>query len=58
MLFVPEKMFLLIGAFVFGYCFGYYTLEIFKYKNRKEEIHEFFLRYNKKDGLQRRKYYC
>ena len=55
LIFVPEKMVLLIGAFVFGYCFGYYMFEIFKYKNQKEEIHEFFLRYNRKHGLQRRK---
>ena len=54
MMFMPEKMFLLIGPFVFGYCFGYFTFEMFKYKNRKEEIHEFFLGYNKKYGSQRR----
>ena len=54
MMFMPEKMFLVIGAFVFGYCFGYFTFEMFKYKNRKEEIHEFFLSYNKKYGSQHR----
>ena len=58
LIFVPEKMFLLIGAFVCGYCFGYYMFEIFKYKNKKEEILELFLRYNRKHGLQRRKYSC
>ena len=42
MTFMPEKMFLVIGASVFGYCFEYFTFEMFKYKNRKEEIHEFF----------------
>ena len=39
---MSEKMFLLLGAFVFGYRVGYYSFEILKYKNRKEEIHEFF----------------
>ena len=38
------------GAFVFGYCLGYYSFEILEYKNRKEEIHEFFPSYNKKYG--------
>ena len=54
MTFMPEKMFLVIGASVFGYCFEYFTFEMFKYKNRKEEIHEFFLSYNKKYGSQHR----
>ena len=47
-------MFIIIGAFLFGYCIGYYSFDIFKYKNRKHEIHEFFLSYNKKYGMQRR----
>ena len=33
-----EKMFVLLGAFVFGYCVGYCSFEILKYKNQKEEI--------------------
>lgn len=57
MMFMLKKMFLLTGAFVFGYCFGYFTFEIFKYKNRKEETHEFFLTYNKKYGSQHRRHY-
>ena len=50
MMIMSEKMFLLLGAFVFGYCVGYYSFEILKYKNRKEEIHDFFLSYNIKCG--------
>ena len=49
---MPKKVFLPIGSFVFGYCFGYFTFEMFKYKNRKEKIYEFFLSYNKKYGSQ------
>ena len=33
-----EKMFVLLGAFVFGYCVGYCSFEILKYKSQKEEI--------------------
>ena len=43
-------MFVVVGAFVFGYCLGYYSFQILKYKNRKEEIHKFFASYNKKYG--------
>ena len=52
MMIMSEKMFILLGAFVFGYCVGYYSFEILKYKNRKEEIHDFFLSYNEKYGSQ------
>ena len=31
---------------------GYYSFELMKYKNRKHEIHEFFLSYNIKYGMQ------
>ena len=27
---MSEKMFVVVGAFVFGYCMGYYSFEIFK----------------------------
>ena len=47
---MSEKMFVVVGAFVFGYCLGYYSFQILKYKNRKEEIHKFFASYNKKYG--------
>ena len=49
---MTERMFIIAGAFLFGYCLGYYSLEFMKYKNRKHEIHEFFLSYNKKCGVQ------
>ena len=52
MMIMSEKMFIELGAFGFGYCLGYYSFEILKYKNQKEEIHEFFLSYNKKYGSQ------
>ena len=53
-MFMTERMFIIIGAFLFGYCLGYCFFDIFKYKNRKHEIHEFFLSYDKKYGMQRR----
>ena len=51
---MTEKMFSLVGAFLFGYCLGYYSFAILKYKNRKHEIDDFFLSYDKKYGMQRR----
>ena len=49
---MSERMFVIVGAFLFGYCLGYYSFEIFKYKNKKHEINEFFSSYNKKYGMQ------
>ena len=49
---MSKKMFIVLGTFVFGYSLGYYLFEILKYENRKEEIHEFFLSFNKKYGSQ------
>ena len=49
---MSERMFIIVGAFLFGYCLGYFSFELMKYKNRKHEIHEFFLSYNKKYGMQ------
>ena len=54
---MTERMFIIIGAFLFGYCIGYYPFDIFKYKNRKYEIDDFFSSYNKKHGMQRRIFY-
>ena len=41
---MSERMFIIVGTFLFGYCLGYYSLEFMKSKNRKHEIHEFFLK--------------
>ena len=46
---LTERIFIIAGAFLFGYCLGYY---LFEYQNRKHEMHEFFLSYNKKYGVQ------
>ena len=54
LMFVTQKMFTVIGAFLFGYCFGYYLFEIFKYKNQKYDIDKFFSSYNKKYGTKHR----
>ena len=45
---MAEGMFVIVAAFLFGYCLGYYSLEFLMYKNEKHEIYEFFLSYNKK----------
>ena len=49
---MPERMLIIVGAFLFGYFLGHYSFELMKSKNRKHEIHEFFLSYNKKYGVQ------
>ena len=46
------RMFIIGRAFLFGYCLGYCLFVFMKYKNRKHEIHEFFLSYNKKYRVQ------
>ena len=51
---MSEKMFIIIGSFMFGYCIGYYSFELVKSKNWKSEIYDLFLSYNKRNGLQRR----
>ena len=43
---MSEKMFIIVSSFLFGYCIGYYSLELVKSKNWKYEIHYFFLSYN------------
>ena len=48
---MSERMFIIVGAFLFGYCLGYYSFEFMKSKNPKHEIHDFFLSYNKKYGM-------
>ena len=45
-------MFVIVGVFLFGYCLGYDSFEIFKYKNKKHEINDFFSSYNKTYGMQ------
>ena len=47
-MFVTQRMFMIIAAFLSGYCFGYYLFEIFKYKNQKDDNDKFFSSYNKK----------
>ena len=54
---MSEKMFVILGAFLFGYSFGYYLFGISKYKNNKDEIHQFFSSYNKQYGSSYRSNY-
>ena len=53
-MFVTQRMFMIIGAFIFGYCFGHYLFEIFKYENQKADIDKFYSSYNKKYGTKHR----
>ena len=55
---MPEKVFQLISAFIFGCCFGYYMFKILRYKNQKEEIDNFFSNYNKQYGSQQCRFSC
>ena len=47
MMMMSERVFV-VGAFLFGCNLGYYLFEIFKYKNKKCEIDDFFSNYSKK----------
>ena len=49
---MSERIFIIVGAFLFGYCLDCYSFEIFRYKNKKHEINEFFSSYNKKYSVQ------
>ena len=49
---MSERMIVIVGAFLFRYCLGYYSFETFKYKNKKHEINEVSSSYNKKYGMQ------
>ena len=44
---MSKKMFIIVSSFLFGYCVGYNLFESVKSKNRKYEIHDFFLSYKK-----------
>ena len=50
MILLPENIFQLIDVLLCGYSFGYYMSEYLRYKNKKEEIEEFFSNYNKYYG--------
>ena len=39
---------------MFGYCMGYYSFELIKPKNLRDEIDNFILSYIEKNGSQRR----
>ena len=51
---MSERLFVIVGAFLCGYCLAYYSFEFIKYKSKKHEIQEFFLSYDKKYGMQYR----
>ena len=51
---MSEKMFIIVSSFMFGYCIGYYSFELVKHRNTKDEINDFILSYNRKNGIQRR----
>ena len=49
-------MFMIIAAFLIGYCFGYYLFEILRHKNSKDDIENFFSSYNRKYGAMNRNF--
>ena len=51
---MSEKMFIAVSSFMFGYCMGYYSFELIKPKNLRDEIDNFILSYIEKNGSQRR----
>ena len=51
---MSQKMFIIISSFVFGYCIGYYSFELLKRRNPKDEINDFILSHNRKNGIQHR----
>ena len=51
---MSEKTFIIVSSFVFGYCIGYYSFDLLKRRNPKDEIYHFILSYNRKNGIQRR----
>ena len=48
---MSEKMFIIVSSFMFGYCIGYYSFELVKHRNTKDEINDFILSYNRKNGI-------
>ena len=51
---VSEKIFITVTSFVFRCWVGYYSFGLFKPKNPRDEINDFFLSYTRKYGIQRR----
>ena len=47
---VSKKRIFTLAAFLFGYSFSYYLVDILKYKNKSDKIHQFFSNYNKQYG--------
>ena len=46
-----EKLFIIASTFLFPYCIGYYSYNLFKPKIPKDELNDFILRYNIKHGI-------
>ena len=56
LIFINERMFMIITAFLVGYSFGYYLFEILRHKNSKDDIEDFFSSYNRKYGAMNRNF--
>ena len=54
---VSKKIIFTLAAFLFGYSFSYYLVDILKYKNKSDKIHQFFSNYNKQYGRSYRSNY-
>ena len=53
-LIISEKLCMVLVAFLFGYIVRYNLFEVFKYRNKRDEIHDFFSSYKKKYGASNR----
>ena len=45
---MTERMFIIIDNFLLSYCLAYYSFDVFKYKNQRHQIDDFFSSYNKR----------
>ena len=45
---MSEKICIVLAAYLAGYIVGYNLFEVFKYRNKKDEIDDFFSSYKKK----------
>ena len=48
---ISETFCICLLGFVFGYLVGYYSYEYVTAKRGRNEIHQFFLSYNRKNGI-------
>ena len=53
-LIISENLCIVLAEFLLGYIVGYNLFELFKYRNKKDEIHDFLSSCKKKYGASNR----